>query len=190
MSGTGSATKTVKKKGGVPAGWEASKAQREKISQWELRGRLSVQTQHDGGVMDLVWRQFDDVYSIHLIAPLGAGSYMIEGNADYAVIRYPDGERQTVEDIDSVFEKVLEVKLPVSALKDWVRGLPAHKLPVDKIVWNDKGLINRLYQSGWNVEMTRYTGGHLLMPHAIYLGHLKQSDIDVRLILNQWLIDN
>ena len=152
-----------------PEGWLSDKAKRQQIENWEIRGRLGLQTEHTGGSMDIIWKQAIDEYTIRLIAPLGAGSYMIQGGKDFAEIRFPDGKTQLVDNVDDVFSSTLEVDLPASAVKDWVRGVPARALPVKHIEWNEQGLINRVKQSGWNVEMTKYSGAKVSMPHNIYL---------------------
>jgi outer membrane lipoprotein LolB len=172
-----------------PSNWAAEKQKRQQIQDWEIRGRLGVQTKTDGGSMDIIWKQSGAEYSIRLIAPMAAGTYHILGANDYAEIRYPDGSKASVENADDVFLTSLKVDLPTTAIKDWVRGLPASELPVDHIKWNELGLIERVKQSGWNVEMSRYTGSDLLMPHAIYISRDDDEDIDIRLVLRQWLLD-
>ncbi len=62
-----------------PAGWVAEKVQRQQVSNWEIRGRLGLQTEKTGGSMDIIWKQAGEDYTIRLIAPLGAGNYMIQG---------------------------------------------------------------------------------------------------------------
>ena len=173
-----------------PADWVAEKEKRQQINIWEIRGRIGLQTDKTGGTMDIIWKQAIDEYTIRLIAPLGAGSYMIQGGKDFAEIRFPDGKTQLVDNVDDVFSSTLEVDLPASAVKDWVRGVPARALPVKHIEWNEQGLINRVKQSGWNVEMTKYSGAKVSMPHNIYLSRDDDEALDVRLILRQWLIDN
>ena len=173
-----------------PANWVAEKEKRQQINIWEIRGRLGVQTDKTGGTMDIIWKQANDDYTIRLIAPLGAGSYMIQGGKDFVEIRFPDGKKQLVDNVDDVFSSTLEIDLPASAVKDWVRGVPARAMPVKHIEWNEQGLINRIKQSGWNVEMTRYSGARVPMPHMIYLSRDDNEALDVRLILRQWLIDN
>lgn len=173
-----------------PAGWVAEQQQRQQIKMWEIRGRLGVQTESNGGSMDIIWKQSDDEFSIRLIAPLGAGTYLIQGDNEMADIRFPDGQKKVVNDIDEVFSSALEVKLPANAVKDWIRGLPAKSLSVESISWNQQGLINRIKQSGWNVEMKKYMGNDILLPHAIYLSRDDNDELDVRLVLRQWLIDN
>ena len=83
-----------------------------------------------------------------------------------------------------------EINLPVNAVKDWIRGLPAKTLSVENISWNEQGLLNTVKQSGWNVEMKKYTGNKILLPHVIYLNREDSDELDIRLVLRQWLIDN
>lgn len=173
-----------------PVGWQGQQEQRQQIKIWEVRGRLGVQTQTTGGSMDLIWKQSGEDYKIRLILPLGSGSYLIQGNEQYADIRYPDGRKKSVSNIDNVFSSILGVSLPVNAIRDWVRGLPARSLSVEEMHWNDQGLLNTVQQSGWAVEMTSYSGGGILLPHDIYLSHSDDEDLDIRLLLKQWLIEN
>jgi len=114
----------------------------------------------------------------------------VQGDSDSAQIRYPDGRKETVDNIDEVFSSMLDVNLPVSAVKDWVRGLPAKTLAVTDISWNEQGLLNTVKQSGWKVEMKKYTGNKILLPHALYLSRDDDSELDIRLLLRQWLIDS
>ena len=173
-----------------PAGWAADQEKRQQIKIWEIRGRLGVQTENNGGTMDIIWKQSDEEFSIRLIAPLGAGTYLIQGDEDLAEIRFPDGEKKTVSNIDDVFASALNIDLPASAVKDWIRGLPAKSLSVETISWNEQGLLGRIKQSGWNVEMKKYTGNEILLPHVIYLNRDDNAALDVRLVLRQWLVDN
>ncbi len=173
-----------------PVGWKAAQQQRQQIKNWEIRGRLGIQTENDGGTLDIIWQQAEQDFSIHLIAPLGAGNYLVQSDNGVTEIRYPDGRVQIVNNIDDVFSNILKVNLPVSAVKDWVRGLPAKTLSLDAISWNDKGLLHSLKQSGWNVEMKKYAGKKILLPYAIYLSRDDNEELDIRLVLRQWLVDN
>ncbi len=173
-----------------PLHWQEEKQRRQQIRSWEIRGRLGVQTAKDAGVLDLIWKQSADEYSIRLIAPLASGNYHIQGDGSYAEIRYPDGSRKNIENIDDMFLLALEVDLPASAIKDWLRGLPASELVVDDIQWNESGQIHEIRQDGWNVEMEKYAGTKLLLPHAIYITRDDDEDLDIQLLLRQWLLDD
>lgn len=173
-----------------PAGWSGEMQKRQQITSWELRGRLGVQTRETGGSMDIIWQQSGDDFTIRLLAPMGTGNYLIQGEKGMAEIRFPDGEKRIVDNVDDIFKAALDVDLPVSAVKDWIRGLPARVLPVQSIDWNTKGLIDRIKQSGWNVEMKKYSGKKVLIPFNVYLSRDDDPDLDMRLVLRQWLVDN
>ena len=179
----------LKKVSDVPDGWQEQQSQRRQIENWEIRGRIGVQTKTNGGSMDIIWKQAQQSYSIRLIAPLGAGSYHVQGEQGFAEVRHPDGRKEIIDNVDQVFASTLDVELPTSAIKDWLRGLPAASLTQEKISWNDHGLPDKLKQSGWNVHLTKYTGKDLLLPHAIYLSRDDDVDLDIRLVLRQWLVD-
>ena len=179
----------LKKVSDVPDGWQEQQSQRRQIENWEIRGRIGVQTKTNGGSMDIIWKQAQQSYSIRLIAPLGAGSYHVQGEQGFTEVRHPDGRKEIIDNVDKVFASTLDVELPTSAIKDWIRGLPAASLTQEKISWNVHGLPDKLKQSGWNVHLTKYTGKDLLLPHAIYLSRDDDADLDIRLVLRQWLVD-
>lgn len=179
-----------KKKKTEPDNWAEEKRKRQQLSKWEIRGRLGIQTETNGGTMDIIWKQADNEYSIRLIAAMGAGTYLIQGDEQFAEIRFPDGDKRIIDDVDDVFSTALELDLPVSAVQDWVRGLPAEKLSAGKIKWNKQGLIDSIEQSGWRVEMKKYAGSGVAMPHDLHLTHNDDDDVSIRFLFRQWLIDN
>ena len=172
-----------------PSSWQAQQKKRQQIVAWEVRGRLGVQTEKNGGSLDVIWQQYEQDYTIRLIAPLASGNYLIQGNAEYAEVRHPDGHKEIIDDVDKIFSSVLQVELPVAAIRDWLRGLPAKRLSIQEITWNEKGLINVIRQAGWRVEMKKYTGTDILMPHVIYLSRADNAELDIRLAIRRWLID-
>lgn len=173
-----------------PANWGAELQKRQQINSWEIRGRLGIQTENEGGTLDIIWKQDKQDYSIRLLAPLGAGNYHILGDDLSAEIRYPDGNKKRIHDINGVFRSALDVDLPADAVKDWLRGLPARGLTIESITWNEQGLLNTISQSGWNVELKQYAGNTIQMPHAIYLSRSDNTELDIRLLLRQWMLDN
>lgn len=172
-----------------PAGWKAEQQKRQQIDTWEIRGRLGIQTETDSGTLDIIWKQSGQDFSIRLIAPFSAGNYMVHSDNGVTEIRYPDGQVQTADNLDEVFSNILKVNLPVKAVKDWIRGLPAETLSLESIGWNKQGLLSVIKQSGWNVEMKKYAGKKILLPHAIYLSRDDDEELDIRLVLRQWLLD-
>ena len=173
-----------------PENWVSEVERRQLIEKWEIRGRLGFQTDTNGGSLDVTWKQFEREYSIRLIAPLGAGNYHVQGDDTFAEILFPDGHREILNNIEDAFSSILNVELPVSAIKDWVRGTPSRTMPVKNPRWNESGLLTNIEQSGWRVEMKKYTGSEIPLPHAIYLSRDDDEELDIRLVLRQWLVDN
>lgn len=173
-----------------PVDWLDQQSQRKQIENWEIRGRLGVQTQTKGGSVDVIWKQSGQDYTIRLILPLGVGSYLIQGNERYADVRSPSGDKQRVDDVGMVFASALGKRLPVTAIKNWIRGIPSDVLPIDSVEWNRQGRLNNIEQSGWFVEMTNYSGNGLFFPHALYISRNDDSELDIRFIIRQWIVDN
>ncbi|VAW50113.1 hypothetical protein MNBD_GAMMA06-1835 [hydrothermal vent metagenome] len=173
-----------------PAAWAAEQQKRQQIQSWEIKGRLGIQTENNGGTLDIIWKQAEENFSIRLIAPLGAGNYLVQRKNDVVEIRFPDGRTELVNNVDEIFSSMLGVNLPVSAVKNWIRGLPAETLTLENITWNEQGLLNTVKQSGWNVEMKKYSGAGILLPHIIYLSRNDNDELDIRLVLRQWSIKN
>lgn len=174
----------------IPANWASEQEQRKNINQWEVRGRLGIQSEYNGGSLDIIWKQMGDNFIMRLIAPLGAGTYLIQGSKSFAEIRFPDGKKKMINSIDDIFASTFNVELPASALLDWVRGIPASALTLEAIDWNQQGLMKHAEQSGWNIEISKYAGSEMAMPHAIYVTRNDNDEMDIRLVLRQWLLDN
>ncbi len=173
----------------VPDTWPDAQRRRRAIHSWELRGQLGIQTAETGGSMTFNWRQDGAEYVIRLQAPMGRGRYLLSGDENGAVVRQPDGSSHYLSNLDELFEQVFGVKLPVRALKDWLRGLPAEGMAVTAIHWNESGLIETMQQSGWRIELKKYLGEPLL-PHKIFMSREDDESLDIRLALRQWMIDN
>jgi len=174
----------------IPANWASEQLQRKNISQWEVRGRIGIQSEYNGGSLDIIWKQAGDDFSMRLIAPLGAGTYLIQGDKTFAEIRYPDGKKKMIDSIDGIFALTFDIDLPASALIDWVRGIPASALTLETIDWNEQGLMMYAEQSGWNINISKYAGDKMAMPHAIYLSRDDNAELDIRLLLRRWLLDD
>ncbi len=173
-----------------PAGWQVLKKQRQSIKSWELRGRLGLQTEYNGGSLDFNWRQDGDDYVIRMIAPMGQGTFLISGDSQSATIRAPGGKSRFIENPDAMFKSTIGVDLPIAALRDWVRGVPASSLELDSREWDEQGMLHIIEQAGWHIEMSNNLGENVPLPHKIYINREDQPELDIRLVLRQWMIDN
>ena len=171
-----------------PDNWLQTVAQRQQLSSWKLTGRLGMQTETNGGSLDLFWNQQDDSYKIRLIAAMGQGTILIQGNAQGVRLRTNEGETYA-ENADELLASSLGVSVPLSGLHDWLRGVPTADRPVQKQLWDEKGQLHKLVQDGWNIEMSAYkkVGKHIL-PHVFYLDRDDQPELEIRLMIRQWTL--
>ena len=171
-----------------PDNWLQTVAQRQQLSSWKLTGRLGMQTENNGGSLDLFWNQQNDVYKIRLIAAMGQGTILIQGDALGVMLRTNEGESYA-ENADELLASSLGVSVPLSGLHDWLRGVPAADRPVQKQLWDDHGQLHKLVQDGWNIEMSAYkkVGKHSL-PHVFHLDRDDQPELEIRLMIRQWTL--
>lgn len=172
----------------VPENWQHTVKQRQQIESWKILGRLGVQTEENGGSLDLFWDQKDESYSIRLIAPMGQGTILIRGNPQGVHIKTADGE-QYDDDAEALLADNVGIKVPVMGLRDWLRGLPMKNKPIIKQSWDRQGQLHKLVQDNWNVEMSNYKNiaGHQL-PHDFFLSRDDRPELGIRLLIRRWTV--
>ncbi len=172
----------------TPENWPQTVAQRQQLSAWKLTGRLGIQTENEGGSLDVFWNQQGEHYKIRLIAALGQGTMLIQGGAGGVRLKTAEGEVYA-DSADELLASSLGVPVPISGLRDWLRGIPAEDLPVRKQSWNDQGQLHRLVQGGWNIEMSEYKKVETqTLPHAFYLSRDDRPELAIRLLIRQWTL--
>ena len=170
-----------------PADWEARLQQHQQIEDWTIKARLGVQSETDGGSFDVFWQQLADAYDIRLIAPMGQGAVLINGDNNGVTISLADGQTEYSHDADELFTSMTGLSLPVNGLQDWLRGMPIQGEEIQNISWNEHGQLYKFEQRGWRVEMGRYKAvADYELPHAFYLEREDQPELSVRLLVREW----
>jgi len=174
----------------MPESWLQTAAHRQHLASWKLTGRLGIQTENNGGSLDLFWNQQNETYKIRLIAAMGQGSILIKGDAHGVMLRTDEGETYA-DNADELLTSSLGVSVPLSSLRDWLRGVPVADRPVQKQLWDQQGQLYKLVQDGWNIEMSAYKKvGEYNLPHAFYLSRNDQPELGIRLVIQQWVLGN
>jgi outer membrane lipoprotein LolB len=170
-----------------PADWEARLQRHQQINDWTIKARLGVQSETEGGSFDVFWQQLDDAYDIRLIAPMGQGAVLINGDNAGVTISLADGQTEYSHDADALFKSMTGLSLPVNGLQDWLRGMPIQGEAIQNISWNEHGQLYKFEQRGWRVEMNRYRlVADYELPHAFYLEREDRPDLSVRLLVREW----
>lgn len=154
------------------------------LDQWQIQGRTVITQDKEGWNAGLRWQENRGVYQIKLQGPFAQGGVTIDGNDEQAILTMADGEQVTSSSPEALILETLGVQLPVSALRDWVRGMPYQSKGYEEIRFDQDGRLIYLVQQGWEIEYLRYIPfKHHSMPEKIFINH---ADIRLRLVISDW----
>jgi len=175
-----------------PASWQQQQKKLSQLQSWTINGRISVQTEYEGGQADYRWQQHNNTdYDIRLLAPMGAGTTLIKGRSKGVSLKTSSGDELFDTDVDKLMLKLNGWPVPVSGLQYWVKGLPAPGSPFEISKWNKNGLPAVMKQDGWRIELRKYRNiGELSLPGKLFINRQNNEEVDVRLIIRQWLLES
>lgn len=152
---------------------------------FQRTGRFSVTVKAFSGVPDAVqggfsWRDSGSMLTLDLANPLGSTLARITVQDGIAVLTHSNGVQEYADDADGLAEKALGSPVPVSGLRDWLRGqtgpAPAHEQHTD-----DTGRLTAFTQDGWRVRLSRYDSQG---PTVLQMNRRDaQRDVSVRLVV-------
>lgn len=152
------------------------------VTDWDLRGRISVDTGEDAYQGRFNWRQDDNEMRLVIRGPLGAGAVQIMGSDDTLTVR-ARGESWQMQDPEIELSELLGWWLPVTSLRYWLLGAPDARFTDDGSVYSN-GLLTSLAQRAWRLEYTRYDlAGDLLVPRSI---ELKHAPLALTVTIDDW----
>lgn len=134
--------------------WQKRAGTLAQIHNWNLNGKIGVQTSHDSGSASVQWRQNQNNYTLSLLGPLGSGGMTLRGQPGTVSLTTADGKRYHSDSAEDLLAKNWGYNVPVSYLTYWIRGLPAPQLPANSH-FDQYNRLTSLQQGDW---MVRYLG--------------------------------
>ena len=154
------------------------------LNRWQIKGRTVITQGREGWNAGIVWQEFDNSYQIKLQGPFAQGGVTLNGDKEKVILTMNDGKKISSTDPEKLLYDVLQVHLPIYALRDWIRGLPHSSKDFESIEYDEQGRITHLVQQGWEINYLRYIPFKgLSMPSKIFIKHTDQS---LRLIITRW----
>ncbi|MBR8653241.1 outer membrane lipoprotein LolB [Achromobacter sp. Marseille-Q0513] len=151
-------------------------------------GRFAITVNEESGKQNAVqggfsWSDDGRRYVLDLTNPLGSTEARVEGLPGSASLTKADGTRLVADNPDALAEDALGSSMPVSGLRDWLRGkLPAEPEP-GELSRDELGRPAGFEQGGWRVRLSRYdTKGPMLL---VMERQEPGRRILVRLVVNQ-----
>lgn len=172
--------------------WPSHEARVQKMSQWQITGKLGVRIPGENGSANLRWQNNKRHYSLDLSGPFGQGRLLISGKPGRVTLQQPGEAPLTADSAETLIYQTTGWTLPVIQLAYWVRGVPAPHQPVVRMEQNEAGLLTQLEQAGWLIQYQNYqsvptTGtSSLPLPGRVTATY---GDIRLTLIIRQWQLD-
>lgn len=170
--------------------WQEHEAMLSPIQHWELRGRLAVRADEQGGQAALVWRRDGTRHGLRLSGPLGRG--LLQLTQDESGAQLQDAEQRVLyaPSAEELLFRYSGWRLPVENLNYWVRGLPVPGVAMEQEL-DDSGQLKTLRQEAWEVQYQEYVlvEGRSL-PRRLRLTNprktAEQPAMEVRLVIERW----
>jgi len=175
----------------VESQWRQYQQQASAISRWNISGRMAIETESNGGQVDIFWQQTDNNhYDIRMVAPFGGGTSFLKARSDSVVFTSSNGEQLVEQNADRLMARIDGWKFPVSGLRYWILGMPTPDKHVRLINWHEQGYLHLMEQDGWRIEMLNYKPvDAYILPHKIFIHRLDRDDLSVRMVIRQWGLD-
>jgi outer membrane lipoprotein LolB len=153
------------------------------IQTFHIQGRLAVNADGKGYSGSMIWRHLTDTDAIDIFTPLGSKIAHIEKSKVLVTLTNAKDEQVSAPDAESLTEKTLGWRLPLSGLSDWAVGRPT-QAPIAQQQWDDAGRLTLLEQQGWKIEYTQYTDSlGASLPQKITL---RRHNVLLKLVVEQW----
>ncbi|AZY48098.1 lipoprotein localization protein LolB [Bordetella avium] len=123
-------------------------------------GRFAITATQADGRQEAVqggftWQDNGREYILDLTTPLGSTEARVQGRPGVAVLTRANGASLQAADPDTLAEDALGSPVPVSGLRDWLRGRLAPAQP-EAVKRDEAGRPTRFEQGGWSAQLSRY----------------------------------
>ncbi|MEH6643046.1 lipoprotein insertase outer membrane protein LolB [Vreelandella glaciei] len=162
--------------------WERQQAEVEAFDTWTLVGKAGLRTSQENVSANLDWNQTPYYFRMLISGPFGGGRNVLEGREGRFSLSNSDG-RFEAETPEALMDEQLGWSLPVSAMPDWVRGLPGENDNY-QMETDDLGFPSHLTQNGWEIDYRdweQFEG--MWLPRRLIMNY---DDVRITLVVNQW----
>lgn len=169
------------------ASWKQNSIKLNNLHSWQSEGRIAVSRNHEGESASFTWQQFPEQFFLKLFGPFGSGAMELEGTlvGPHKQVTLKQGNKlsyaATAEDL--LYQQV-KWRVPISGLTYWAKGVPVPNHPIEKLILNPDGSINKVSQLGWEITYTKYNQFEdINLPTKM---HLINHELEVKLAIRNW----
>lgn len=165
------------------ATWADRQAALNHIQNWNLNGKIALQTAKDSGSASVNWSQRQGGYSISMSGPLGASAMKLTGQAGHVTLQTSDGKSYSASSAEQLLAKQWGWNLPVSNMKYWIRGLPVPGMTANTH-FDSYERLTSLVQQGWRIDYLSYSNTRGVdLPEKL---SITSPSLRVKIVVYQW----
>jgi outer membrane lipoprotein LolB len=147
--------------------------------EFELTARFAARYRDEAASGQLAWRHDAARDEVLISSPFGQGLARVTRRDALVTLVTADDRRYTAADAETLTEKVLGFRLPLTGLADWVRARPTENAPAQP-TYDGDGRLAALEQDGWTIEYQEYAAGR---PSRL---RLRYPGLELRLAITAW----
>jgi len=164
--------------------WNLRQEALNKINTWSIKGRLAVQSGKEGWSATMFWDQENQGYRMRFVAPLGQGTYQLQGDNDLVSLLTADNKLYQADTPESLLLDNMGWSVPLHGLKYWIKGVPEPGVSTENLLLDDQGRLTDMQQSGWRISISRYSDFNgTQLPSRLYMHN---DRFKLRLVVDDW----
>lgn len=184
LAGCAQAPVSVETPGIDTKAWDLRQQALGKLDTWSLQGRLVIINGNEGWSAALHWVQDEGNYTMRFIAPLGQGTYQLQGDQKLVSFLTAKNELYQADNPEQLLQNNLGWSVPVHGLKYWIKGIPEPGIKSENLLLDEQGRMTELQQSGWHINISRYTDFNgTQLPSKLFM---KNKNLQLRLVIQDW----
>ena len=168
--------------------WALQSQQLEKLTHWQLRGRVNVHYNNESQTPRIQWQHSSRAYQIRLWGTFNAGNTLIRGEPGRVSLDQGDQHFSATSPEELILQQ-LGYELPISYLEFWIKGLPVPDRPA-ALFFNDLNQLTAFEQADWTVTLSDLRDyGDLALPRRVDIMR-SENDAQLRFIGLRWTLPN
>ncbi len=140
---------------GMLARAQQQRAQHVALTHWSLRGSVALQEGERHTSARLFWEQQGPQHlELRIQGGLGAGALRLVVMPESSTL-WAEGEELQAASPEALLQQRAGMDWPISALVDWIRGLPQTARPLVAVRHDTQGHMQGFEQDGWQIEIVQ-----------------------------------
>ncbi|MEI4969598.1 lipoprotein insertase outer membrane protein LolB [Aeromonas caviae] len=162
--------------------WQQERARLERLTHWQLSGKMAIITARQKGSARLNWQQNGDDYRLNLTSLIGTHILELSRTGGEVTLLDNDGKQHQSQDAELLVHQLTGWHIPVAGLPEWIKGLPGQA----EFELNPDASLASVRDGQWQIVYGDYRDqdGYRL-PHLLTM---TGQESRLKLQINEWTL--